>query len=125
MSFRLLAVFGASFLVLAHVSNVVGLPSAGAPICATATVAEPLGLITGPLINEPMPVSVDPTSGAPRFLLVSRSRGVVIDLNGAPIDLAKVAGSHTGLVSVLEIPTLAVVPSADHPVTLTIIYSEN
>jgi hypothetical protein len=125
MSFRLLAVLGATFIVLAHFSDAVGLPSAGSPICATATVVEPLGLITGPLINEPMPFGVDPASGAPRFLLVSRSRGVTIDLDGVPIDLAKVSGARTGLVSVLDVRGLAIGQSADHPVTLTIIYSEN
>ncbi len=124
MLFRLFAVVGVSFIVLAHFSDATGLPSA-APICATATVVEPLGLITGPLINEPAPFGVDPASGEPRFLLVSRSRGVSIDLDGVPIDLAKVAGARTGLVSVLDVHGLAIGRSADHPATLTIIYSEN
>lgn len=125
MSFRLLAVLGATFIVLAYFSNAVGLPSAGAPISATATVVEPLGLITGPLINEPILSGVDPASGAARFLLVSRSRGVTIDLDGVPVDLAKVTGACTGLVSVLDVRYLTIGQSADHPVTLTIIYSEN
>ncbi len=94
--------------------------SVSSAISATATVAEPVGIVA---VNElPRPAESSPLAGPLEFLLVSPP-GSILLLNGAPISLPGGA-SRSQLLSRIDLRSLASRRGGDE-IVLTLIYAEN
>ena len=120
MKFRVIAF--ALVLVLPLWVHVFGSNTSSSSIQATATVMQPMGFIEAQELADEWPAPILAEYAARWFLFLPRQSSVLVQFNGEQIETLH---SDGGIITSLELSTLADSRASSEPAIVTLIYSEN
>ena len=120
---RSLFVLCVCFGVAGVIASAASVPGVSASIGATATVSQPLGLVDLPVGN-----SIKDNSGTViihEYLLAPTTSGVIVQIDGLPLDCARCTPTMASGASVIDLSSAHRGASGNGLTTVTLIYTEN